>query len=103
MTSMFDSNVRDRRNHTPWATISLTGFMRDVAVNTINFEKVTLTCQWRHSVASRYWWTLQWVDAQGEKHEASAQELDHCLWRAAEMELRARKRQEKPESEEEQA
>ena len=108
MTSMFDSNVRDRRDHTPWAIMSLSAFIRDMALmggsqaeERVNCP-VTLTCHYRHSVASRFWWTIQWTDEHGEKHEASAQELDLCLWRAAEMELRVRKRQEKPESEGEQ-
>ena len=109
MTSMFDSNVRDRRDHTEWAVMSLTAFMKDMALTggsqmagQVTYP-VTLTCHYRHSVASRFWWTIQWTDEQGEKHEASAQELDLCLWRAAEMEIRARKRQEKPENEGEQA
>ncbi len=95
MSSAFDTDVSQRRNHTPWSIMSLTAFMRDMAVSTIDFEKVTLTCHYRHSVASRYWWTIQWTDEQGEKHEASAQELDLCLWRAAEMELKARARAER--------
>jgi hypothetical protein len=103
MTSMFDSDVRDRRDHTEWAVMSLSAFMRDMAItgNSQTEERgtypVTLTCHYRHSVASRYWWTITWTDEHGVKHEASAQELDLCLWRAAEMELRARKRQEQPE------
>ena len=109
MTSMFDSNVRDRRDHTEWAVMSLTAFMKDMALsgNSQTEERatcpVTLTCHYRHSVASRFWWTVTWTDEQGEKHEASAQELDLCLWRAAEMEIRARKRQEKQISKGEQA
>src|SRR6266702_6862627 len=32
MSSMFDSNVRDRRNHTEWAVMSFTAFMKDMAI-----------------------------------------------------------------------
>lgn len=109
MTSMFDTDVRDRRDHTEWAVMSLTAFMKDMAIcgNSQTEEQetcpVTLTCHYRHSVASRFWWIVQWTDEQGLQHEASAQELDLCLWRAAEMESRARKKQEQPESEGEQA
>ena len=93
MTSLFDSNVYERRKHTPWAEVNLEDFMRDMAVSTIDFKKVTLTCHYRHSVASRYWWAIEWTDESGVEHLAEAQELNLCLWRAAQMELQARERQ----------
>ena len=109
MSSLFDSNVRDRRNHTEWAVMSLTAFMKDMAISggslAISGQErrpgehvncpVRLTCQYRHSVASRYWWTIEWADELGIEHRAEAQELDLCLWRAAEMELQVRKKEEK--------
>jgi hypothetical protein len=100
MTSLFDSNVRDRRNHTEWAFMSLTAFMKDMALSggSQTDERtncpVILTCQYRHSVASSFWWTIEWTDEQGIQHRAESQELDLCLWRAAEIELQARQRQE---------
>lgn len=85
--------VRERRNATPWASMNLHAFMHDMALN--GQALVSLTCVYRPDVASRFWWTVEWTDEQGEKHEASAQELDLCLWRAAEKELQARQRIEK--------
>lgn len=37
MSTAFDSDVYARRNHTPWSTMSLTAFMRDMAVSTVDF------------------------------------------------------------------
>lgn len=96
MTSLFDSRVRDRRNHTEWATMSLSAFMKDMAISGGSGTEertncpVRLTCHYRASVASRYWWTIEWTDEQGEQHRAEAQELDLCLWRAAEIETQIR-------------
>lgn len=91
MGSLFDGKVYQRRNQTPWATMSLAAFIKDVAINQ---SPVTLTCCYRPDVASRFWYTIEWTDSHGEKHSASSQELDLCLWRAAEIELQARNREE---------
>lgn len=93
MTSLFDSKVNDRRNETPWAVMSLQAFMKDMAIN--SQEPVTFSCQYRPDVASRFWYTVTWTDASGQKRGTESQDPDLCLWRAAEMELRARKRLEK--------
>jgi len=86
MTSMFETEVYQRERHTSYARISLVAFMRDMALNAQNFAgqglEITLTCQYRHSVASRFWWTISWVTPDGERREMSAQTLDKCLWRA---------------------
>ena len=106
MSSLFESKVRDRRNHTEWAMMGLSAFMRDMAVSggsqAISGQErppeghvsypVKLTCQYRHSVASRFWWSIEWTDEQGIERRAEAQELDLCLWRAAEIELQVREK-----------
>ncbi len=91
MGSLFDSKVYQRRNETPWAVMNLAAFIKDMAIN--GQSSVTLTCCYRPDVASRFWYTIEWTDDNGEKHSASAQELDLCLWRAAEIELQARRKE----------
>lgn len=104
MGSLFDARVYDRRNHTPWSIVSLTSFIGDVVMNfglggNRCDAEVVLKCKYRHDVASRLWWTLSWLSAGGERRQVSAQRYDLLLWRAAEVELRDRKRKEgvKPE------
>ena len=91
MTSMFDSAVYARRNHTTWARVNHLAFMKDMSFNGegAHYEHAAkLSIQYRPDVASRFWWTIEWTGADGERHEQSAQELDLCLWRAAEAESR---------------
>ena len=104
MGSLFDSMVYDRRKHTPWANMSLVSFVSDVVTNfgiggNRCDAEVVLKCKYRHDVASRMWWTLTWLDAGGDRRCVSAQRYDLLLWRAAEVELRERKKKEgkKPE------
>lgn len=104
MGSLFDSRVYDRRNYTPWASVSLTSFIGEVVTNFGTGDnrcdaEVVLKCIYRHDIASRLWWTLTWLDAGGERVQVSAQRYDLLLWRATEVELRERKKQEgkKPE------
>ena len=95
MSSMFDTNVRNRREHTPWATISLTKFFREMVWNGADApteNAVQLSVQDRHSVASRMWFRLEWTGEDGQRHSAEAQEFELVLWRAAEIEIRARER-----------
>ncbi len=87
MTSMFESSVYQREHHTLWARVDLIMFMKDVALNA-DHETVGLSLVYRPSVASRFWWVLSWVGPDGERHEAEAQHLDKCLWRAAEIQCR---------------
>lgn len=94
MTSLFDSAVADRRKHTPWAEIDLKDFLTDLAINA-DYTPITLQVQYRPSVASRLWWSLTWKSEDGEEHQAEAQTMELCLWRAAEMELRLRAKEEK--------
>jgi len=84
---MFESEVYQRETHTPFTRIDLIGFMKTMALDGSNFEKqqnheVTLSVVYRKSVATRFWWTLSWIGADGERHEQSGQELQKCLWRA---------------------
>ena len=95
MTSMFDSNVRARREHTPWARVSLRAFLRDVVFNTTDDatpeeceeHAVQLSVRYRPSVSSRLWWVLSWRAADGQWHTVQSQDFDLLLWRAAEVEL----------------
>ena len=100
MGSMFDTNVRERREHTPWATISLTRFFREMVWNEVDApdeNAVQLTVRYRHSVASRMWFRLEWTGEDGERRAAEAQEFELVLWRAAEIEMHARERRNKNE------
>lgn len=102
MTSLFDTLVRRRREHTPWARMSVSAFLQAAAWNGASSKRdeaskpATLTVVYRGDVASRLWYTLEWAGEDGERHQASAQELDLVLWRAAEMELAARERVNQP-------
>ncbi len=101
MTSLFDSAVRSRREHTPWARISLLAFMQEMAWNkppdaNAWEHEIVLKCHLRPAVDTRLWWTLEWTGADGERHSVDSKEFDLLLWRAAEMESRI---QEKVEAE----
>lgn len=96
MTSQFDTDVRNRRNRTPWAHMSAKSFMTEMMYNGAPKGKddhptaVAIQVIYRPDVASRQWWTITWPSESGERLEASAQELELALWRAAEMELSRR-------------
>lgn len=87
MSSLFESQVYQRERHTPWARVDLIRFMKDMALNGQD-ETIGLSLIYRRDVASCFWWVLSWVGPDGERHEAEAQHLDKCLWRAAEIEYR---------------
>lgn len=90
MSGEFDSRVYARRQHTPWARMSLTAFMSEVMYRS-NKENITqhaaLYLSYRPDVASNKWWTIEWYGEDQETHDASAQDLDLCLFRAAEIDL----------------
>ncbi len=96
MTSEFDTRVRARRNHTPWSRMSLVQFLKDAAWNGADGAgeggslEAFVSVKYRPDVASRMWWTIRWTGEDKQQREASAQELDLALWRAAEMEEGAR-------------
>lgn len=109
MSTMFESAVRDRRAHTPWARMSAAGFMADMIWHEVEptnskaaeaFETrdgskylaVVLSVRYRPDVVTRRWWILEWTGADGEQHFADGQELDLVLWRAAELELAVSRR-----------
>ncbi len=99
MSSLFDSEVRIRQQNTPWAVMNFLRFGMDVALNG-SFEdqdknhEVVIRIRYRHDVASRYWYEIEWTGADGERYSASSQDFDLMLWRAAEIEMRARRRAE---------
>lgn len=95
MTSVFDTEVRRRREATPWARVDVEAFMRDVALNGGRGmhelgDEVTLTARYRHAVSTRLWWTLSWVGEDGERRTVESQDFGLLLWRAAEAEMQAR-------------
>lgn len=92
MTSMFESEVYENERRFPWAHISATHFMRDMALDACvalpeaghQIERdIRLSVVYRHDVASRFWWTISWLGENGVRLEESGQELSKCLWRAA--------------------
>lgn len=98
MGSLFDTEVYQRRNHTPWANVSFRGFVRDMiwhgSDDPMN-NQVILTAHYRPDVSSRAWYNLEWTGEDGERHSASSQDFDLLLWRAAEIEIKARERYER--------
>jgi hypothetical protein len=85
--------------------MSLVQFLKDAAWNGAGSDehglniKAKVTVVYRPDVASRMWWTIRWTGEDKQQREASAQELDLALWRAAEMEEGARaERRRKEES-----
>jgi hypothetical protein len=96
---MFDTAVRERRQHTPWARINLVAFMREMLWNApyesdVREHATVLRVSARPSVASREWWTLEWTTATGQRGHVEAQYVDLLLWRAAEHEMQQREREE---------
>jgi hypothetical protein len=93
--SLFDTNVYQRRNHTPLASMNLQSFIRDMVWNgTSDPAKncLVLTASYRHDVASRIWYELEWTGEDGERQSTSAQDFGSLLWRAAEIEMKAREK-----------
>jgi hypothetical protein len=97
MGNIFDSNVYLRRTHTPWARMQIVAFMKEMALNVPvganHWEhRVELSVLYRPDVTTRMWWRIEWTGEDEQRHLAEAQELDLCLWRAAEIELKVRER-----------
>lgn len=107
MTSLFESMVRARKEHTPWARVNLISFMQEMAYNRpalegelsshelLQFQDVILKVHHRHDVSSGFWWTINWTDAEGQRREESSQYFDLVCWRAVEAEMQARDRVER--------
>lgn len=96
MSSWFDSVVYERRRKSQWMTPSLLAFVRDVLSN-IWLDKddksdtsVVFTAVNRPDVATRFWYTLEWLSEDGKRKSASSQEYDLLMWRAAVIEMDAR-------------
>lgn len=97
MNSLFDTLVRNRRINTPWARMSASAFMNEMAWNGAPKKPgdpatpVSISVVHRPDVVTRMWYTVSWPSEKGEVLEASAQELELALWRAAHMEIDRRK------------
>ncbi len=85
MSSMFETEVYQRENHTPFTRISVTELMKTLAMEIPEGgeKEITLSVRYRHAVASRFWWALSWVDKNGDTRTMEAQTLEKCLWRVA--------------------
>ena len=99
MTSLFESEVYQRRRATPCAEINVEDLLKTFALNwpddangnplVLNgLESVTLTAFYRRDVSSRFWFTLRWIAADGQERYVQGQELQLTLWRAATSEAR---------------
>jgi hypothetical protein len=98
MSSLFDTEVYQRRNHTPWASVNFLHFVRDMVWNGTAEpleNEVVFKARYRNDVASRVWYELSWTGEDGERHYADSQDFGLLLWRAAEIELKARAKKEK--------
>ena len=90
MSRMFDSEVYATRRRFPFAEVSIAPLMEEACMRECTEEwrgedksdEARLTCYYRHSVASRIWWTLSFVGEDGKRREISAQKFDLLCWRA---------------------
>lgn len=97
MTSMFDSSVYQRRKYTPWARMSLMAFANEMLFNGCNLTEdqdvsFNLKITPRKDVDTGKWFEVSWISCDGQRRCACSKELDLCLYRAAEIELNARKK-----------
>ena len=46
------------------------------------YGEIKLICRERKDVASRRWWTIEWIDQNGNKQFDSAQDIEKMMWRA---------------------
>jgi len=93
MSSLFDTEVSQRRNHTPWASMNFLAFVRDIVWNGSDEplkNEVIFKARYRPDVSSRTWFELEWTGEDGERHSAEAQDFGLLLWRAAEIEMKAK-------------
>ena len=78
-----------RKNDWKYTKIDWMAFLKHMAQTDHKeegvFPNVVLTVSYRPSVASRYWWTLEWTDWNSEKHSVSAQRFDLLVERASEL------------------
>lgn len=94
---MFDTNVYQRRRKNPYLSPGIIGFMKSMAVNKQTHEhsqqltekndypEIKLSICHRPSVSSSFWYTLEWVDLDGDKHMVDSQDLDLLGWRALQV------------------
>lgn len=111
MSSMFDTNVYNRRQHTPWAAVNFMAFAKEMTENGAaadaklaeqegislrNYHSAkndfVLIVQPRPDVSSRFWFIAKWTGEDGRRHQVEAQYFDLCMWRAAQVELDIQKR-----------
>jgi len=98
MSSLFDTEVYLRRNHTPWASVNFLHFVKDMVWNGSGDpleNEVVFRARYRHDVSSRVWFELTWSGEDGERHTAEAQDFGLLLWRASEIEMKAREKHDK--------
>ena len=97
MSSLFDTEVYLRRNHTPWASVNFLHFVKDMVFNASSddLNAVVFRAGYRHDVASRVWFELSWTGKDGERYTVEAQDFGLLLWRAAEIEMKAREKHDK--------
>jgi len=70
-----------------WQKINAVGLMKDMAMDSLDDHEVKLTVKHRPDVSSRFWWTLEWKDADGKIHSESAQMFDLLFRRAVDLHL----------------
>ena len=95
MSSLFDTYVRSRREHTPWATVGLLSFLKEMIWNGTGKpaeNAFILRAEYRHDVASRIWYELQWTGEDNERYNVSSQDFTLLLWRAAQVEMETRRK-----------
>lgn len=83
MSSMFDSKVSERRSGIPeFCHANLLQWMKGHASEATDGENVVLTVVYRHAVASRFWYGLEFTDEQGVRRTVTASDTDLLTWRA---------------------
>ncbi len=120
MTAKFEQDVRDRRDHTPWASLDLKSFGRDMARNGAAADRriaesegydpeqfvsrkndFTVIIQCVPESRSGFWYVVKWTGADGQRRCEDGEHLHEVLWRAAHIELNTVKRLEREKCEEE--
>src|SRR4051812_8374600 len=103
MGSATDTEVRERRDHTPWTLVDFEKFVNDVALEGSwalpnqpdrprDGDRVIFVARSRPDVHSRMWYELEWTGSGGKRHRVASQYFQLLMWRAAHVEKTVRDR-----------
>jgi hypothetical protein len=106
MASEFEQNVQRRRENTPWASLGLTSFGRDMALHGAEADEheakrdghdpqtyisgktdFMLVIRCIGIDRRRFLYIVKWTGADGRRHQQKSDNLSDALWRAAQEEI----------------